>query len=108
MGRLAFVGGSFRKTVHSVMEPLAAGCVCFFGPLHVNNREAIDFQSEQIANFGFAPAICVQNSDDFSEKLHAVRTAVQSSPQSIAEQIKDMVRARGGATKKALDWIEGL
>lgn len=108
LGRLAFIGGSFRKTVHSVMEPLAAGCVCFFGPLHVNNREAIDFQSEQIANFAFPPAICVQNSDDFSEKLHAVRAALQSSPQSIAEQIKDKVRTRGGATKKALEWIEGL
>ncbi len=43
-GTFAFVGGSFRKTVHSVMEPLASGCITFFGPLHLNNREALLFK----------------------------------------------------------------
>jgi 3-deoxy-D-manno-octulosonic-acid transferase len=43
-GVLAFVGGSYRKTVHSVMEPLAAGCLTFVGPLHHNNREALEFK----------------------------------------------------------------
>ena len=42
--RWAFVGGSFKKTVHSVMEPLAAGCVTFVGPHHTNNREALAFR----------------------------------------------------------------
>lgn len=43
-GGLAFVGGSFRKTVHSVMEPLAAGACTLVGPLHANNREALEFK----------------------------------------------------------------
>lgn len=41
---LAFVGGSFRRTVHSVMEALGAGLMTFVGPLHGNNREAVEFQ----------------------------------------------------------------
>jgi 3-deoxy-D-manno-octulosonic-acid transferase len=44
-GDMAFVGGSFRKTVHSVMEALGAGLKTFVGPLHTNNREAIEFQN---------------------------------------------------------------
>lgn len=45
-GSMAFVGGSFKKQVHSVMEPLAAGLYTIVGPFHANNREAIDFQSQ--------------------------------------------------------------
>ena len=43
---LAFVGGSFKKSVHSVMESLAAGLCCFVGPYHLNNREAIAFSKK--------------------------------------------------------------
>lgn len=47
-GSLAFVGGSFRRSVHSVMEPLAAGALTFVGPHHLNNREAIEFKSIEL------------------------------------------------------------
>ncbi len=42
--QIAFVGGSFKKQVHSVMEPLAAGCTVLVGPYHHNNREALEFK----------------------------------------------------------------
>lgn len=42
-GKVAFVGGSFRSSVHSVMEPLGAGLITLVGPFHQNNREAIEF-----------------------------------------------------------------
>jgi 3-deoxy-D-manno-octulosonic-acid transferase len=120
MGALAFVGGSFKKTVHSVMEPLAAGCVCLVGPLHLNNREALDFQSDQLFQetglppwqFDFSPVISVQSANDFAEKLSQVRTALHTNRDSTStqtqDQIKELVRRRGGATQKALDWIESL
>lgn len=111
LGRLAFVGGSFRKTVHSVMEPLAAGCITFVGPKHLNNREAIEFQSERLPHLGYSPVICTNDAEEFREKLHAVLTALGSLPEDsndVRNTIQDMVRVRGGATKKALDWIEGL
>ncbi|NJL25400.1 MAG: hypothetical protein HC902_09635 [Calothrix sp. SM1_5_4] len=44
----AFVGGSFRKSVHSVMEALGAGCITFVGPKHANNREALEFKELRI------------------------------------------------------------
>ena len=43
-GHAAFVGGSFRRQVHSVMEPLACGIPVCLGPFHLNNREALEFQ----------------------------------------------------------------
>ena len=46
IGDLAFVGGSFKKSVHSVMEPLAAGCLSFVGPYHKKNREVSYFKRQ--------------------------------------------------------------
>jgi 3-deoxy-D-manno-octulosonic-acid transferase len=40
---IAFVGGSFKASVHSVMEPLGAGCLTLVGPYYSNNREALEF-----------------------------------------------------------------
>lgn len=42
-GTFAYVGGSFGRGVHSVMEPLGTGAVTFVGPRHLNNREAVEF-----------------------------------------------------------------
>ncbi len=47
-GTFAFVGGSFRKQVHSVMEPLAAGLPVLVGPYHHNNREALLFKEKSV------------------------------------------------------------
>lgn len=42
--QLAFIGGSFKKKVHSVMEALVSGCKVCVGPYYQNNREAIKYQ----------------------------------------------------------------
>lgn len=39
---IAFVGGSFKKRIHSVMEPLCAHNLVFFGPYFKNNPEAVE------------------------------------------------------------------
>ncbi len=39
---IAFVGGSFKKKIHSVMEPLCSKNVVFFGPYFNNNPEAVE------------------------------------------------------------------
>jgi 3-deoxy-D-manno-octulosonic-acid transferase len=65
--QMAFIGGSFRKTVHSVMEALGASCLTLVGPKHLNNREAIDFQEVKV---GSAPAVqCVRNADEFKTAI---------------------------------------
>jgi len=43
--RLAFIGGSFKSQVHSVMEALAASVPVLVGPHHHNSREALEFRS---------------------------------------------------------------
>jgi 3-deoxy-D-manno-octulosonic-acid transferase len=90
LGRWAFVGGSFRKTVHSVMEPLAAGARTLVGPLHRNNAEAIEFQSPELNSVH-----CVASSADARKAL----SATWPSPAHIQLE----VRVRAGATKKLVD-----
>ncbi len=47
----AFVGGSFKSKVHSVMEPLCCGIPVLVGP-HINNSpEAIKYSSTSFQNF---------------------------------------------------------
>lgn len=48
---MAFVGGSFKGSVHSVMEPLGAGCVTLVGPHFKNNREAMEFCKVPVGPF---------------------------------------------------------
>lgn len=49
-GDIAFIGGSFRKQVHSVMEALAAGLPVLVGPYHMNNREALLYQRKHFSS----------------------------------------------------------
>jgi len=49
-GDIAFIGGSFRKQVHSVMEALAAGLPVLVGPCHLNNREALLYQRKNFSS----------------------------------------------------------
>jgi len=37
---LAFIGGSFRGSIHNVMEPAVAGLPVLFGPTYHNSQEA--------------------------------------------------------------------
>lgn len=49
-GDMAFIGGSFKKQVHSVMEALAAGLPVMVGPYHRNNREALYYQKKNYSS----------------------------------------------------------
>jgi len=108
IGQFAFVGGSFRKTVHSVMEPLAAGCLTFVGPLHRNNREAIEFQSE-IAFRDWRSVTAAIDANEFSSKLASTLKSVneldETHRQSIRDRIREQIRSRGNATNAVLDWV---
>lgn len=98
-GDLAFVGGSFRKQVHSVMEPLACGLQVLVGPFHHNNREALEFQKLQHDGFSFVQS--VHTADE-------IRGALQKASPHLKPQIQAEVRRRQGATAAALRWVESL
>lgn len=104
-GNLAFVGGSFRKQVHSVMEPLAAGLPVLVGPKHMNNREAIAFQKEKTAS-GRTCVQVVHSADEISQALADWQPLVGTDrdPDSIREKI----RYRQGATQAVLQWCESF
>lgn len=102
LGDIAFVGGSFRKTVHSVMEPLAAGCLTLVGPLHTNNREAIEFQSIQDHSISFVGAACT--SADLAALL-ATRWEA-SKHHDFKSRLRFEIMKRGGATAHVLSWLK--
>lgn len=98
---IAFVGGSFKRTVHSVMEPLAAGCMVFVGPYHFNNGEAMLFKDKQLDN-GFTPVIAVNNAEEFAAKLKEI------GQRPLKDQIKQEVKNHQGATAKLLQRLSDL
>lgn len=105
LGQIGFVGGSFRGSVHSVMEPLAAGCITLVGPDHLNNREAIEFQSVVIAINECSAVLSAQNTSDLQIKLKlAIETLTASA--DIKSAITSEVRKRGGATASVVSWIK--
>lgn len=104
MGDLAFVGGSFKARVHSVMEPLAAGCITFVGPHHKNNREALDFQRIPLSLSTMVTAV------DSDLSLHDQVQALLQEKDSFAlwkSSIKDEVLRRTGATEKLMAHLQG-
>lgn len=99
-GQMAFVGGSFRKTVHSVMEPLASGCLTFVGPYHQNNREALEFKNLKYEDTFFVQEI------QSSEQLHQkIVDATSLDFTKFQEDLKTEMLKRTGASKAVVDWI---
>lgn len=102
-GTYAFVGGSYRKTVHSVMEPLAAGCLTFVGPLHSNNREALEFATQALRPGSHLTMVQpARDADEFQRHLeHALAEFDASARASIQEEI----RRRSGKTELVVQWL---
>ncbi len=98
----AFVGGSFKKQVHSVMEPLAAGLPTIVGPFYQNNREAIDFSQIHISNH--FPIVQVAVSDlELASSIQ--RVLQQNNVNEIKLFIQNLIHERAGATNRFLDKV---
>jgi 3-deoxy-D-manno-octulosonic-acid transferase len=95
-GSMAFVGGSFRGSVHSVMEPLGSGAVTMVGPYHHNNREALEFKHKSLN-----PQLHMVQACRTSEELSAaLGSLLQLGPSRAAwpELIVDQVLKKSGAS----------
>ena len=86
-GNLAFVGGSFRGSIHNVMEPAVAGLPVLFGPTYHNSHEA-----ELLVSAG--GAFCCEDDKSLYRKIHALltddnayRTASEASRQVILKNL---------------------
>ncbi len=98
-GHLAFVGGSFKDKVHSVMEPLCAGLPVCVGPHHGNNREALQFQ-HVILKPGFFAVNVIQNASD----LQSLMASSLSVPVP-AKPLLAKIQAVSGATARVVRWL---
>jgi len=101
----AFVGGSFRKSVHSVMEPLAAGLITVLGPKHENNREAIEFQSVPVSDQ--LQAVMIFSDHDSGGRLFERLVQSQTSEGRLGTKakIKQAVSDRGGASQRVVEFV---
>lgn len=100
---LAFVGGSFRRTVHSVMEALGAGAVTFVGPKHTNNREAMEFKAIRLGEW---PALHVVNSEKELEKAVRRCLANPALRTQFKIDLKKEFNSRLGASRRLTDQLD--
>jgi 3-deoxy-D-manno-octulosonic-acid transferase len=97
---LAFIGGSFKKQVHSVMEALAAGLPVMVGPFHKNNREALFYQKKNFSS-GMIVQV-VHNADDIVVLVERMRKKLTELPQ-IKEEIRSEVDKNRNSTQRVLE-----
>jgi 3-deoxy-D-manno-octulosonic-acid transferase len=100
-GQFAFIGGSMDRSVHSVMEPLAQGLLCFVGPRHQNNRESVVFQEMKIKDM--TPVQVVHSSDELLRRFTALYSSWSEDHQF---GLKVAVQQKAGASRIVLKWIE--
>ena len=74
---LAFIGGSFKDKVHSVMEPLCCGINVLVGPYYTNSPEAEKYLNQYVFNFKtadeFEKLILGRLNEDHSKQLDQVK-----------------------------------
>lgn len=100
---IAFIGGSFKSSVHSVMEALAAGCQTYVGPYHLNNREAILFQNYN--SLGLNYVVSVANSTEMLTKIEAYLAGDQKQ---LKIKILEKIQELSGATQLLLEKVPQL
>ncbi len=116
-GQVAFVGGSFKSKVHSVMEPLMAGLPTFVGPKHSNNREALHFQNIRLKDVHFSNSsnekslflvTVLNDSDELRRRLMSMLHESPSQWPKVKQEIRQKLSEKVGATKTLMEQIEAL
>lgn len=99
-GTVAYVGGSFRQGIHSVMEPAGMGLPVLMGPRHANSPEALEMKAA-----GGAVAAA-----DGLELEAALRKWIDDGParDEAAAAAWSVVEHNAGATDRTLDLIRPL
>lgn len=97
---LVFVGGSFTRRVHNVLEPAAYGRPIFTGPLISNSSEATEMAEHSHG------LISVRTSEDLAREVESLVT----DPDRIREQsarLSAFLQTRTGASRRYADILEG-
>jgi 3-deoxy-D-manno-octulosonic-acid transferase len=99
LGSIAFVGGSFKKSVHSVMEPAAAGCLTVFGPYHYNNREALSLKSAGLARE-------ISSADELESILSDEMLRSEGEIEIRKKKTIEFVQSKTGVSRQIAEWIK--
>ena len=99
LSTLSFVGGSFKKSVHSIMEPSAAGNLTLFGPYHRNSREATIMK-----RMGFAAEVL--NSQDLQKLLMDELDLSSVDKMARRDSILKFVHENTGSSDVIASWIK--
>jgi 3-deoxy-D-manno-octulosonic-acid transferase len=99
-GSCAFIGGSFKDKVHSVMEALCVGIPVAVGPYFANNREAVQFQHVLLATNLFAVNV-VNNQPELESLLGRIVNLHGVQPKIIQK-----VQQSTGTTDRLIEWIQ--
>jgi 3-deoxy-D-manno-octulosonic-acid transferase len=99
--QMSFIGGSMDRSVHSVLEPLAHGNLCFVGPNHYNNREALLFKETPIN--GISPVQSIETSQELEQKIKA-NLPLWNSIQRF--ELQHLVKKNQGASLQVLKWLQ--
>ncbi len=95
----AFIGGSFKARVHSVMEALACGNLTFVGPHHLTNREALQFSKFQATSI--APVQIFKDPSQVGELL----PRLENWQMVDREILKKAFRAQAGVSARLAEHI---
>jgi 3-deoxy-D-manno-octulosonic-acid transferase len=87
---IAFVGGSFGKGTHNVMEPAVFGQPVLFGPHHLNSFEAGELLK-------INAAYTINNQEEFYEKV-SLLIRDGNLRRSMGNKAKDFIKGNTGAT----------
>lgn len=105
MADLAFIGGSFKRQVHSVMESLGCGVPVLVGPYYKNNREAIEFSKLKYQGISFVEVIDDKSLAPYWEFYFNLDPTIQSE---VKKQIKLTFDQHCGGTAKTFHEIQKL
>ena len=83
------------------MEPLAQGKPCFVGPHNKNNREAWEFQRQEVGD-DLCPVREIKTSKEFYELLARYKNEWNETH---SQELKNLFMKKTGATKKVVSWV---
>jgi 3-deoxy-D-manno-octulosonic-acid transferase len=95
-GDLAYVGGGFGKSIHSILEPIAANLPVIFGPKHHKFKEAQDLMS-------LGAARCIESETGFRDAIDYFEN--RANKKRARQGISKFLNDHQGATSKIVHYL---
>jgi 3-deoxy-D-manno-octulosonic-acid transferase len=98
--KAAYVGGSFHKGIHNIMEPAIFGIPILYGPVHENSDEAVQLSK---ANTGM---VVYDSNDIYNGILTFLRN--EAKRKDLGEKIEKFATRNTGATERLISRWKNL